>query len=65
MYITKTALDLDRFLSDCRDALSETSPQTLVREVLARAVAEPSTVIAALGEPQRAGVGKLYHAEEV
>ncbi|NGM23468.1 hypothetical protein G3576_25875 [Roseomonas stagni] len=52
--------DLDRFLADCSDAAEAGHPRAL-REVVARAVADPEALMARLGEPQRAGVTKLLH----
>lgn len=53
--------DLDRFADNCRTALAaEGGGHRAVREVVARAVSEPGAVLAGLGEPQRAGVNKLY-----
>ena len=57
--------DLDRFVSDCQHALAEDPSHRLVREVVARAVSEPSSVLKGLGEPERAGVQKLYHSEHL
>jgi predicted metal-dependent enzyme (double-stranded beta helix superfamily) len=53
-------LDLDRFYADCQDAVAQDASHGGVSEILARAVSEPDAVIAALGEPQRAGVTNLY-----
>lgn len=58
--------DLDRFVADCRAALAEDKGgHRGVREVVARAVAEPGAIIRALGEPSRAGVQKVYHAPDL
>ena len=58
--------DLDRFADDCRTALAEDrGGHRAVREVVARAAADPAGVLAALGEPRRAGVQKLYHAPDL
>ena len=57
--------DLDQFAADCRAALAEDASQKAVREVVARAVADPGAVLAALGEPQRGGVHKLYHSDDL
>jgi predicted metal-dependent enzyme (double-stranded beta helix superfamily) len=54
--------DLQRFVADCRAAHAEDPSHKAVREVLARAVAEPRSVLKGLGEPQRAEVQKLYHS---
>jgi predicted metal-dependent enzyme (double-stranded beta helix superfamily) len=54
--------DLDRFFADCQDAVAQDASHKGVREVVARAVSEPDAVIAALGEPQRAGINVLYRS---
>jgi predicted metal-dependent enzyme (double-stranded beta helix superfamily) len=55
-------LDLDRFFAECQDAVAADSRHKAVREVVARAVSEPDQVIAALGEPARAGINVIYRA---
>jgi predicted metal-dependent enzyme (double-stranded beta helix superfamily) len=57
--------DLDRFIEDCRAAIGADPSHKSVREVAARAVADPAGVIAGLGEPKRAEVQTLYHAPEL
>ena len=57
--------DLDRFIADCRLALTEDQSHKSVREVVARAVSDPASVLKGLGEPRRAGVHKLYHSEDL
>ena len=58
--------DLERFAADCRAALAEDrGGHRAVREVVARAVSEPGSVLAALGEPKRAGVQRLHHAPDL
>ena len=41
----------DRFIEDCRSALTEDNVHAAMKEIVARAVAEPSQVLKALGEP--------------
>ena len=57
--------DLDQFIADCRAALAVDKSHKLVREVVAQAVSDPAAVLNALGEPQRAGLQKLYHAADL
>src|ERR1700727_3393850 len=57
--------ELDQLVSDCRAALKENAPQKAVQEVVARAVANPREVLKALGEPQRAEMQTLYHADDL
>jgi hypothetical protein len=49
-------LDLERFIEDCRGAAASPGGPRAVRELVARAVAEPSALAAALGDPEHAGV---------
>lgn len=53
---------LDRFISDCRAAIEQDSSHRSVREIVARAVSDHQSVIAALGEPTRAGLTPLYRS---
>ena len=58
--------DLDRFIADCRDAFAEDPPQKAVRELVARAVADPARCCDALGEPRRArGSAGCYVSPEL
>jgi len=57
--------DLDQFIADCRAALAADRSHKLVREVVARAVSDPSAVLEQLGEPKRAVLQKLYHSPEL
>ena len=57
--------DLDRFIADCRLALAADQSHKSAREVVARAVSDPGSVLKALGEPSRAEVQKLYHSENL
>jgi predicted metal-dependent enzyme (double-stranded beta helix superfamily) len=55
-------LDLDRFFADCEEAVAADPSHRLVREVVARAVSEPEAVLAAIGEPQRAGINVIHRS---
>jgi predicted metal-dependent enzyme (double-stranded beta helix superfamily) len=50
--------DLDCFFADCRDAVTADPSH----EVVARAMSAPDEVLAALGEPERAGINVVYRA---
>jgi predicted metal-dependent enzyme (double-stranded beta helix superfamily) len=52
-------MDIDRFIADCIAANGEADAQTAVNEVLARAVSTPDAVLAALGDPEKAGLNVL------
>lgn len=57
--------NLEQLVSDCRAALKADASHKFVREVVARAVSDPAAVLQGLGEPQRAGIHKLYHANDL
>ncbi|HEX7082396.1 MAG TPA: hypothetical protein VF329_15415 [Gammaproteobacteria bacterium] len=54
--------DVDAFVDECRRANEESDPQAAVREVLARAIAEPTAVLRGLGEPEKGGIRTLYRS---
>jgi predicted metal-dependent enzyme (double-stranded beta helix superfamily) len=57
--------DLDQFIADCRAALGADRSHKLVREVVARALSDPASVLKGLGEPNRAGIQKLCQASDL
>jgi predicted metal-dependent enzyme (double-stranded beta helix superfamily) len=54
--------DLERFVDECHRACAAGDGVTAVRELLAAAVADPAAVLAAVGEPARAGVQTLHRS---
>ena len=57
--------ELDQFVSDCRTALGQEPSQNSVREVVARAVSEPGSVLKGLGEPRQGEIQTLYRANDL
>jgi predicted metal-dependent enzyme (double-stranded beta helix superfamily) len=57
--------DIDQFVADCRDAVAGDASHKAVREVVARAVADPAAVLRGLGEPRLAGVERVYHGPDL
>lgn len=57
--------DLDRFKADCCAAAAGSAAAQAVREVLARALDAPSTILEALGEPTRAEVQRLHRSADL
>jgi hypothetical protein len=57
--------DLDQFIADCQAAVAADPSHKLVREVVARAVADPAGVLKAVGEPKLGCVDALYRGEDV
>jgi predicted metal-dependent enzyme (double-stranded beta helix superfamily) len=56
--------DLDQFIADLRSALAERSQQPL-KEVVARAISEPASLLRQIGEPDKAGLQVLHHAPDL
>jgi predicted metal-dependent enzyme (double-stranded beta helix superfamily) len=56
--------DLDHFITDLRGALAERSRQAL-KEVVARAVSDPASLLRCIGEPQKAAVQVLHRAPDL
>ena len=57
--------DKDQFIADCRAALAGDRASRNVRDVVARAVADPAPVIRALGEPKSGGILPIHHSPEL
>jgi predicted metal-dependent enzyme (double-stranded beta helix superfamily) len=57
--------DVDLFIADCREALTESQPALAVKELVERAVSRPPDVDAALGEAERWGMNALYASEDL
>src|ERR1051326_918152 len=57
-------LDLDQFIGDLRKTLGERSRQAL-REVVARAVADPAALLKRIGTPEKAAVQVLHQGPDL
>jgi predicted metal-dependent enzyme (double-stranded beta helix superfamily) len=57
--------DLEQFIADCRAAVAQDSSHKMVREIVARAVADPAGVLKGVGEPRLGSVEALYRGEDV
>jgi predicted metal-dependent enzyme (double-stranded beta helix superfamily) len=57
--------DLDRFKADCRAAVAEATAVQAIREIVARAVADPGAVQKAIAEPHRAEVQILHRSADL
>ncbi len=51
---------VDQFIEDCQAAIAQDSTHKAAREIVERAVSDPSQVIQGLGEPTLGGVQRLY-----
>jgi predicted metal-dependent enzyme (double-stranded beta helix superfamily) len=63
--VIKATFDLDRFKADCAAAAAGATAQQTIREIVARAVADPGAVLEALGEPRRAEVQTLHRSADL
>lgn len=57
--------NLETFIEDCKKAAQEEKSQVAVRDVVAKAIANPDEIVAALGEPEEAGFKSLYQDEDL
>jgi len=57
--------DLDRFKADCIAAVAGAGAAQAIRDIVGRAVEDPSRVHKALGEPRRAEVQTLHRADDL
>ena len=58
-------LNVDQFVADCRAALTQSTPEPAVKEILERTVASSSEVEAALGTPREGKIGILHHDRDL
>src|SRR6185436_14178459 len=61
----KRMFDKDRFIEDCRAALTDSSAQGAVLELVREAVRAPGEVEGALGTPTDGGITTIYRSEEL
>jgi predicted metal-dependent enzyme (double-stranded beta helix superfamily) len=57
--------ELAQLIEDCQAALRGDMPERAMREVVARAVAEPAALVHALGEPKRGEIQRLFVSPEL
>lgn len=57
--------EVDGFTRACRAALDDPAPRRAIRDLLAEAVSDSPAIVAALGEPDRAGLTPLYESPEL
>jgi hypothetical protein len=50
---------------DCLAALREKTPDAAIKEIVARALAEPRHVLTVLGEPKLAGIETIYRSKDL
>ena len=55
----------ERFIEDCKRVTAEYDTPHAIREVVALAVSDPGEVVRGLGEPERGGIEKIYHADDL
>ena len=55
--------ETEQFVADCCAAFAQDPTHKGVREVLARAISNPTAVLKVFGEPQRAEIQKFFHSD--
>ena len=57
--------DQEDFIENCRGAVKAKDAQAAIRELVARAVSEPSQLMRIIGEAKRAGIETIYRADDL
>ena len=57
--------ELEQFISACKAVLRQEPSENSVRELVARAVSEPRSVLKGLGEPKQGEIQTLYRANDL
>jgi predicted metal-dependent enzyme (double-stranded beta helix superfamily) len=57
--------NVDNFIEDCKLAVTSGDGHKAVQALVERAVSDPSGALAGLGEPEKAGVQRLYVADDL
>ena len=57
--------DPERLVEECRQVQEKGDDQNAIREILARELSDPAAVLKGLGEPEKAGVGRLYQSDNL
>jgi len=55
----------ERFIEDCRAALKESNAHAAIRELVAKAVSDPTQLLKVIGEPTRGGVETFYKSDDL
>lgn len=58
-------MDIEKFVADCVAANKADEPQKAVKEVVAKAMSDPRSVLLAVGEPSRAGITVLHRSSSL
>jgi predicted metal-dependent enzyme (double-stranded beta helix superfamily) len=61
----KNLVEMQKFIEDCIAANKETNPQEAVKEVLAKGVSNPSSMLKAIGEPTEAGLKVFLRSKDL
>jgi predicted metal-dependent enzyme (double-stranded beta helix superfamily) len=57
--------EVGRLIEDCRQALTESVPQSAIKEIVERAASQPREIEKALGTPKSGGLNTLYRSPEL
>jgi len=57
--------ELERFIDDCKQAAAADGAHKRLTEIVTRSLENPNDVMAALGEPERAGVNKILQTDNL
>ena len=55
----------ESFIEECQAAIQQADTHAVIREIVERAVSDPSEIVRALGEPARSGVEAIYRSDQL
>ncbi|WP_215225797.1 hypothetical protein [Echinicola shivajiensis] len=61
----RTFMEMQKFIEECIEANKESNPQEAVKEVLTRALSDPSKILKNIGEPREAGLKVFLRSKEL
>jgi predicted metal-dependent enzyme (double-stranded beta helix superfamily) len=57
--------DLDRFVEDCRSAVKADPTHKSCHDVIQRALSDPASVLASVGEPKESGIFPIFKSKDL
>lgn len=57
--------DIEKFIDDCKVAVRDADARAAVKTLVERAVSDPQSLLAAIGEPERAGLNRIHVADDL
>ena len=59
------SFNLEVFIAQCKSAIADSKPKESVAALVSKAVLDPDSIFAALGQPDRAAIEKIHVSEDL